>query len=380
MMSQQPPSTQPVEPHNNNRVAVLLAGYGEVESYRDLSSYNQAATKYIASQFVSIPERLYPAAGWFLGLLDLYDFGFKHHHFMSPENEMFEKQRIGIEQQLQKRWGSEVEVFKGFYFCKPFVQEVVTEIVGRDFQNLLIFPLLVVDSAFTGKIAVEQVNEVIAANKSKDLPFQAIRYIPAFATEPTYIDLLVRQIKESLNKISTSGYFESQIGVILTVHGGPEKANGLLTGVIDGQALFDRVQAQLQHQYPLISIGWINHDMPFIKWSQPNLEQAAKSLIGSGAQTIVFKPLGWVTENYETILDVEDAILKLRGYANESLQRHYPTVTYTRLECVNDDPDFLSIAAAWANLQIEAMLSLPHGSTDARSSEILDRKSYTNEE
>jgi hypothetical protein len=30
--------------------------------------------------------------------------------------------------------------------------------------------------------------------------------------------------------------------------------------------------------------------MPFIKWSQPNLEQAAKSLIGSGAQTIVFKP------------------------------------------------------------------------------------------
>jgi protoporphyrin/coproporphyrin ferrochelatase len=164
-----------------------------------------------------------------------------------------------------------------------------------------------------------------------------------------YIDLLVSQIKESLNKISTSGCFESQIGIILTVHGGPEKANGLLTGVIDGQALFERVQAQLQHQYPLISIGWINHDMPFIKWSQPNLEQAAKSLIGSGAQTIVFKPLGWVTENYETILDVEDAI--------ESLQRQYPTVTYTRLECVNDDPDFLSIAVAWANPQIEAMLS-----------------------
>jgi protoporphyrin/coproporphyrin ferrochelatase len=124
----------------------------------------------------------------------------------------------------------------------------------------------------------------------------------------------------------------------------------LLTGVIDGQALFDRVQAQLQPQYPLISIGWINHDMPFIKWSQPNLEQAAKSLIGLGSQTIVFKPLGWVTENYETILDVEDAIA--------SLQRQYPTVTYTRLECVNDDPEFFSIAAAWANPQIEAMLSM----------------------
>jgi ferrochelatase len=350
MISQESPATQPIETHNNNkRVAVLLAGYGEVESYHDLSSYNRAATKYIASQFVSIPEWLYPAAGWFLGLLDLYDFGFKHHHFMSPENEMFEKQRTGIEEQLQKRWGTQVEVFKGFYFCQPFVQEIVAEIINRDFQNLVIFPLLVVDSAFTGKIAVEQVNEVIAANKSEYLPFDAIRYIPAFATEPAYIDLLVCQIKESLNQLSTSGCFESQIGIILTVHGGPEKANGLLTGVIDGQALFERVQAQLQHQYPLISIGWINHDMPFIKWSQPNLEQAAKSLIGSGAQSIVFKPLGWVTENYETILDVDDAI--------ESLQRQYPTITYTRLECVNDDPDFLSIAAAWANPQIEAMLS-----------------------
>ena len=121
-----------------------------------------------------------------------------------------------------------------------------------------------------------------------------------------------RQTKESLSQLSISGCFESQIGIILTVHGGPEQANGLLTGVIDGQALFDRVQAQLQQQYPLISIGWINHDMPFIKWSQPNLEQAAKSLIGSGAQTIVFKPLGWVTENYETILDVEDAIESLQ--------------------------------------------------------------------
>jgi protoporphyrin/coproporphyrin ferrochelatase len=355
MIIPQSQTTHPVASHQDDsaeptRVAVLLAGYGEVESYRDLSSYNQAATKYIASQFVSIPEWLYPAAGWLLGLQDWYNFGFKHHHFMSPENEMFEKQRIGIKQQLQDRWGTQVQVFKGFYFCEPYVQKVVADIIDRGFENLLIFPLLVVDSAFTGKIAVEQVNEVITANESEDLPFKAIRYIPAFATEPTYIDLLVRQIKESLNQLSTCGCFESQIGIVLTVHGGPEKANGLLTGVIDGQALFDRVQAQLQHQYPLISIGWINHDMPFIKWSQPNLEQAAKSLIKSGAQTIVFKPLGWVTENYETILDVEDAI--------SSLQRQYPTVTYTRLECVNDDSEFFSIAAEWANPQIEAMLSV----------------------
>jgi ferrochelatase len=218
---------------------------------------------------------------------------------------------------------------------------------------LLIDPLLVVDSAFTGKIAVEQVNEVIAATTTQSdpqsSPFRSIRYIPGFATEPAYVALLVRQMKEALKQ--PSRFFASQIGIVLTVHGGPEKANGLLTGVIDGQALYDRVQAQLQQEYPLVSIGWINHDMPFTQWSQPDLKQAAKNLIQTGAQTVLFKPLGWVTENFETILDVEDAI--------KALQRQYPTVTYTRLDCVNDDPDFLNIAAEWANPHIEAMLAVP---------------------
>ena len=45
MITHQSQATQPVAPHKDDRVAVLLAGYGEVESYRDLSSYNQAATK-----------------------------------------------------------------------------------------------------------------------------------------------------------------------------------------------------------------------------------------------------------------------------------------------------------------------------------------------
>lgn len=364
MISHQAQVTQPIMPNNSDseaslqvdRVAVLLAGYGEVQSYRDLSRYNQAATKYIAAQFVPIPEWLYPLAGKLLALQDLYNFGVKHDRFMSPENEIFEKQRLGIESQLQDQWGNRVQVFKGFYFCQPFVQEVVANIIQQGFQNLLLYPLLVVDSAFTGKIVVEQVNEVISAtatqNEHQRSPFKALRYIPAFATKPAYVDLLVHQIQETLNQSFKSHFFESQVGIVLTVHGGPEKANGLLTGVIDGQTLYDRVQAQLQHQYPLISIGWINHDTPFINWSQPNLKQAATSLIKAGAQTILFKPIGWATENFETMLDVDDAI--------KSLQRQYPTVTYTRLDCINDDPDFLTIAAEWANPHIAAMLSVPH--------------------
>lgn len=365
-------SYQVQAPHFNNdnngkalprgdRVAVLLAGYGEVQSYRDLSRYDRAATQYIAAQFIPIPEWLYPLAGKILALQDLYNFKVKHHQFISPENEIFEKQRFGIETQLQDRWEDssegtrreQIRVFKGFYFCPPFVQEVVADIIEQGIQHLLIYPLLVVDSAFTGAIAVEQVNEVIAARASQEdshsSPFKSVRYISSFATEPAYIDLIVHQLEKALAQPAVNHLFESQIGIILVVHGGPEKAQGLLTGVIDGQALCDGVRSQLQSRYPLMSIGWIDHDMPFINWSQPDFKQAAKSLIKAGAQAILFKPIGWATENYETILDVEDAI--------QSLRRPFPEVTYVRLACVNDDPDFLKIAADWANPHIEAMLS-----------------------
>ncbi len=352
MLNHQPQAISTLTAHSDTRVAVLLAGYGEVQSYRDLSIYNRAASKYIAAQFLPIPEWLYPLAGKVLALQDLYNFGVKHHQFVSPENEIFEQQRLGIEKQLQNRWGNRVEVFKGFYFCKPFVQEAVADIIQQGFENLLIYPLLVVDSAFTGAIAIEQVNEVIAATAPPDnpqnSPFNTIRYIRSFATEPEYIDLLVRQLESTLTQPDLSCYFESRIGIVLTVHGGPEQAQGLLTGTIEGQALYEGVRAQLQARYPLISIGWVNHDMPFIQWSQPDLKQAATSLIKAGAQTILFKPLGWVTENYETILDIEDAI--------ESLRRQYPDLNYVRKECVNDDPAFLSIAAGWANPHIESML------------------------
>lgn len=350
---------------NIDRVAVLLAGYGEVQSYRDLNRYNQAATQYIASQFVPIPHWLYPLVGRILALQDLYNFGVKHHQFISPENEIFEKQRSGIQNLLHKRWGEafdgmeheRVRVFKGFYFCQPFLQEVVTEIIEQGFQHLLIYPLLVVDSAFTGAIAIEQVNEGIAANMSQKnshhSPFKSIRYIPSFATEPAYVDLIVHQLEDAVTQTPVSKLFESRIGIILAVHGGPENAQGLVTGVLDGQALCDLVRSKLQSRYPLISIGWINHDMPLVKWSQPNLKQAAKSLIKSGAQAILFKPLGWATENYETILDVEDTIQSLR----HSFPNMTPDMTYVRLECVNDDPDFLKIATEWANPHIETMLT-----------------------
>jgi ferrochelatase len=348
--SHQDPVFETQSAPTNEGVAVLLTSYGGVQNYRNFIAYNQRASEYIAAKFAPIPAKLYPLVARVLALRDLYKWGVKHDHFTSPQNDIFEQQRSGIEQELQAHCGAPVKVLTAFYFCEPFVEQVVQQIREKGFRKLLIYPLLVVDSVFTSSIAVEQVNEAIARFPSEPHPgFTHMRYIPSFANRPEYADLMVRQVEAAIATDLAPHYPASQVGLVLAVHGGPQKSQGLVTGVEEGQQLFDRVQAALIHRWPLISIGWINHPTPFVKWSIPTLKQAANNLIDLGARVIVIKPIGWATDNYETILEPEEAMA--------SLQRRHPHITFQRLGCADAHPEFVQMAADWAKPDVSALLS-----------------------
>jgi ferrochelatase len=144
-------------------------------------------------------------------------------------------------------------------------------------------------------------------------------------------------------------HLPSQTGIVLMNHGCPHKAKGFTSGIEESQKLYDLVRERLIHKYPLISVGWLNHQTPLIDWTQPNADLAARNLIELGATAIVMMPIGFATENHETLLDVDHII--------HSLQNRYPHVRYVQMECVNDDAEFLQMAAEWANPQIEALLS-----------------------
>jgi ferrochelatase len=98
-------------------------------------------------------------------------------------------------------------------------------------------------------------------------------------------------------------------------------------------------------------VGWLNHDTPLIDWTQPNAEQAANNLIQLGAQMIIFMPIGFATENHETLLDVHHII--------HALEKRHPHVGYLQMSCVNDHPQFLSMVAEWAHADIAELLQEP---------------------
>ena len=338
-------------PENSDRVAVLLMGYGEVESYDDFANYNEQALNLLTAKFAPVPTWIYPPLAKILAIFDLHEWSHQHGQFVSPHNAIFEQQRAGIEQNLQEKWGDKVKVFKAFNFCAPFLPEqVIPQIKAQGFDKILIYPLLVVDSVFTSGIAVEQVNNALVQTfDGKEHWVKGQRYIPSFYDEPAYIQLMADLVEEEIKNDLAVAHLPSQIGIVLMNHGCPHKAKGFTSGIVESQALYDRVRERLMYRYPLISVGWLNHDTPLIEWTQPDATLAAKNLIDLGATAIVFMPIGFATENHETLLDVDHII--------EGLQKQRQGVTYRKLPCVNDHPEFLKMAAEWANPQIEALLS-----------------------
>lgn len=336
----------------SDRVAVLLMGYGEVESYDDFANYNEQALNLLTAKFAPVPTWLYPPLAKLLAVFDFHEWNHQHGNFISPHNAIFEKQRAGIEGELQQQWGDRVQVFKAFNFCAPFLPEqVIAEIKAQGFEKLLIYPLLVVDSIFTSGIAVEQVNR--ALEKLEDNPedpwVKGMRYIPSFYNEPAYIDLMAQMVEQTIAAELAGNYLPSQIGIVLMNHGCPHKAKGFTSGITESQALYEAVREKLIYKYPLISVGWLNHQTPLIEWTQPNAKLAADNLIQLGAQAVVFMPIGFATENHETLLDVHHII--------HALERQHSDVAYIQMPCVNERPEFLQMAAQWASPQIEALLS-----------------------
>jgi len=336
---------------NQERVAVLLMGYGEVESYEDFANYNEQALNLLTAKFAPVPTWIYPPLAKLLALFDRHEWGHKHDDFISPHNSIFEKQRAGIEKNLQTKWGDRVQVFKAFNFCAPFLpSQVLEQIKAAGFEKLLIYPLLVVDSIFTSGIAIEQVNNALDHLADGEQHWvKGQRYIPSFFNEPAYIDLMANLVESEIASSLASTHLPSEIGIVLTNHGCPHKAKGFTSGITESQALYDLVRDKLINRYPLISVGWLNHDTPLIEWTQPNATQAAQNLIQLGAKAIIFMPIGFATENHETLLDVHHII--------HDLEKQHPNVNYVQMACVNDHPEFLAMAAQWANPHIAELLS-----------------------
>ncbi len=321
------------------RVAVLLCGYGEVEDYDEFAEYNERSFRLLVSKSIKFPDFSIP---WLSRRLERQQRKEWHaaNHYHSPHNDIFERQRAGIEEHLKATYGDDVAVFKAYNFVEPHLPEqVLAEIRRQGYDRILVYPWLVVDSVFTSGLALQQINEALHPDGAwvKD-----IRYLPSFWDRSDFQELLVGHVEKG-----TSALLErrvpSQVGIVLCLHGCPLETKGMETGVRESTALYYAMQARLVGRFPLISPGWMNHPVPG-RWTTPDVDQAATNLIGLGARALVFAPIGFVTENHETQLDI--------GYTINKIKDQVETV---HLQTLNEHPDLLAMGARWIHPLIDEL-------------------------
>lgn len=323
------------------RVAVLLCGYGEVDDYDEFSDYNERSFRLLVSKSIKFPDFSIPYLSRRLERAQRKEWHAAN-HYHSPHNDIFERQREGIEKNLQQHYGDDVAVFKAFNFVPPYLpDQVLGEVRAQGFTKLVVYPWLVVDSVFTSGLALEQINDALAPDPSW---VTGLRYLPSFWEREDFQQRIVDQIKVATSPLH-GRFAATQIGIMLCLHGCPLESKGYETGVRESTALYYAIQQRLIREYPLMTPGWMNHPVPG-KWTTPDVDQAAQNLITLGAKAIVFAPIGFVTENHETQLDIGYTIDKIKGDVE---CHHLPTL--------NDDPDLLRMGAEWIMPLIDELAS-----------------------
>lgn len=325
----------------SGKVAVVLGGYGEPEHDHEHEKYNERALRLLVSKSIRFPEPIIPWMAKLLGARVRREWAHED-HYHSPHNEIFEQQRAGIEKALAGRFGEgTVPVVTALNFSDGFLPDQVLSDLRRDgVDRLAVYPLEVLDSVFTSGLIVQQVNEALGGDGAwvRDL-----RYLPSFANQVEFHRRLARHILERVAPLRER-YVPSQVGIMLLLHGCPLESKGHEVGIRESESLYWSVRELLVGRYPLVHIGWMNHPTP-ARWTAPDMETSADNLIELGARAIVFAPIGFVTDNHETMLDV--------GYVERKLEGRVETL---RLPSLNADPQFLEMAAGWIAPYVSELL------------------------
>jgi ferrochelatase len=210
-------------------------------------------------------------------------------------------------------------VFTAQRYWHPFVAETAEKIRSQNFQTVILLPLYPQYSTTT---TLSFLNEW--RRHAYGLPAPLV--IEDFYHTEGYLNAIVKRIHEVLNR------FEATPHILFSAHGIPltRIAGGdpYETQIIECVAMvMDRLGQDYTH-----SICYQSKVGP-VKWLSPSIENALEELVTQGIRHILVYPISFVSENVETLYELD---IKTKKYA---LDRG--VIQYERAKTVQDDDEFI---------------------------------------
>jgi len=242
-----------------------------------------------------------------------------------------------LEERLNKE-NKDFHVYVGFRHSHPTIEETVNQIVKDETKNIVILSLAPYYSKVTTAGYMVELERAIKKNQAN---FE-ITVAPHLATHPLYLECLVEKIEQGLKnfpfKVNLQGEPVEQrkeVQIIFSVH-------SILQKFIDkGDPYLEQVKASIDS---IIKIsGLSNWRLAFQssgsdknKWLEPEIKDVIDELASKGVKNILLVPLSFVSENIETLYDID---IVYKKYAEKK------GLNFIRTECLNTAEKFIEALA-----------------------------------
>ena len=236
----------------------------------------------------------------------------------SPLPEITARQARALQARLVQQLAFALRVRHGFLFAEPSVTKCLAELTGHE---VLALPL----SPFGSRQTRDRYRKALDEAGATDVPL-----LEGWYAGRGFVRALSKRIAEALD-----GSDASEWAVLFTAHNVP------LENVLEGDPYVEQLQQTIAQLVPQVTPG----DWRFAfqskgrgggEWLEPEADEVVRALAADGWEKLLVVPVGFVSDNVETLYDLD---IELRAVVETN------GMEYRRSTPPNDSPPFIEALA-----------------------------------
>jgi len=323
-------------------VGVLLLHLGGPESLEALETYQLDLWSH---------PRIAPASGArrssargraqqaFAAVSDELRAGYQRLGGRSPVNELIGHQALALQNRLCERPVMSAEapgryrVFPAFCFAEPGIERAVEQAREAGVRRLVALPLYPLETGSTSGLCLEACQQ--ACDQAGLGPISSA--IRSFAERPEFLEAAAVRLQRTLDLIPDE--FRDRTTVLLSFASEPQEQSpsaGLKRYLAEVEQVAQAVLAQAGLPESRGLVAFQNRGGPG-QWLEPATSELAALEIRGGLESLVVFPLGQVTDDFDTLHELDARLLA---------ELHTLGIKkYRRVPVFNADPEFIELLA-----------------------------------
>lgn len=246
----------------------------------------------------------------------------------SPLLDISRAQAAALEGQLNREGGA-YRCYVGMRNWRPYIRDVIPDIVAAGLDRLVVLPL----TPYYSRRSVGAYFAAVERALSTMATPVNVAYVESWNTEPALVEMFAAKIRRGLERLAKQGFPDP--AVVFTAHSLPKK---LMDEGDPYERELSETKALVLRQLPPLRarVAWQSAGRSEEVWLGPPLEDALDAIGRAGERAVLVVPFGFVSDHLEILYDVD---IEARAFAEKR------GLTFERTDSPNTDPGFIDAMA-----------------------------------